>query len=196
MRLSDIVRDPVIQSGFGEIRPHISPKRHTGIDVVSGSGDRFLRVQGRGQGVWQYNILSPLRDAATRVRDVGGSEWPLGWYYSDRYGMMFVWLDEGSDIAFVMCHLDIFQTADIASHHGVHLWEHRKRHQTRYNVWHEFYGNPAAPAPLIGGELVGVYSDTGSSNGAHLHLEARRVEIGTDTRAEWEILDPLDHLEV
>lgn len=196
IRLSDIVRDPQITSGYGEVR-EFSTKPHTGIDVVSGIGDRFLRAPFRpGQMVWQYNITSPLRVAAQRVYDRNGSEWAPGWMYADTYGMIGVWFDEDSDLALILCHMEPFQSADIASHHGVHLWEHRTRYQTRYDGWHEFYGNVTKPGTLMGGELIGVYSDTGKSIGAHLHLEVRRMEIGTDTRGEWETLDPLDHMEV
>ena len=195
MKLKDIVREPKVTSPFGVVR-NFSRRPHTGIDVVSVAGERFVRAPGNGHVVWQYNIASWDRGAATRVTDLNGSEWPLGWYFSDVFGMIVTWLDDHSHVALSFCHMEPFQTADIAQHNGVVLWETRVREQTAYNVWREWYGNQHEPQAVVRGELLGVYSDCGSSMGAHVHIEARNMEVGQDDAAEWKVFDPTLVLEV
>jgi len=195
MKLSDIVRDPQITSPFGIVRP-FSRRPHAGIDVISKSGERFVRAPGEGLVVWQYNITSRDRSAATAVLDEKRSEWPLGWYFSDIYGMIVTWLDTHSNLALSFCHMEPFQTADIAQHNGILLWETRVREQNKYNVWREWYGNQSNPVRILRGTIIGVYSDVGSSLGAHVHIEARHMEVGEDSAEEWKVFDPTSVLEI
>ena len=194
MKLSDMIRDPVVTSRFGEMRS-FSKHPHSGVDVVSKSGERFLRVPANGHCIWQWNMTSRSRSAAVRIFDDGGAEYPMGWMYSDIFGMICTWFADDSDMAISFCHLEPFQSADIAQRAGVMLWETRERHQEDYQTWHDWYGNVEAPQAVAKGQLIGVYTDNGSSRGAHTHIELRHMTLGKDTAAKWHPIDLLSVVE-
>ena len=194
MKLSDIIREPVVTSPFGAIRP-FSSIPHKGIDVVSKDGERFVRAPAAGRVIWQWNVTSRGPRWSERIRTAAGVEWPLGWYYSDVFGMIASWVSEEQGIVLSFAHLEPFQTSDIAQRQGCVLWELRTRHQRAYDEWCEWYGNVQKPVTVQKGELLGVYSDVGSAMGAHTHIELRYMRLDRERKSNWVPVDPLTVIE-